>query len=135
MPSEDDKPKTPQPKSTRATLEVLRGKKRKQKELKLVVDGEEYSFLMQSISAKDYDRLLNEHPPNVEQRANGMLYNINTFAPALLSRVVSEPNLTEDHWAELWVSPNWNRGELMTFFSEATVLCNDGLSLGPTATA
>lgn len=140
MPSADTTEKTPTPKAPepgtqRATLDLLRGKKRKERELKLVIEGDEVSFLLRAISAKDYDRLLNECPPTVEQRANGSLYDINRFAPALLSRVVVEPDLATEHWAELWTSPNWNRGELMTFFSEAVSLCSEGLSLGPTATA
>lgn len=118
----------------RATLAELRSKKPSKKELILVLNGEEASFLLQSISAKEYDKLLTSCPPTVEQRANGALYNINAFAPALMSKVVHEPEMSEDEWAELWVSPDWNRGELMTFFGEATDLCNTGLSLGPTVT-
>jgi hypothetical protein len=116
----------------RATYESLRDKKRMEKELDLQLDGTESSFLLRSISAKDYDKLLTSCPPNVEQRASGAIYNINTFAPVLLSRVIVEPEMTEEQWVELWVSPDWNRGELMTFFSEAVELCNTGLSLGPT---
>lgn len=118
----------------RATLESLRDKKSSKKEVYLVLNGEEASFLFKAISAKEYDKLLNVCPPTVDQRANGAIYNINVFAPALLAKVVVEPELSEDEWAEFWVSPEWNRGELMSFFGEAVDLCNTGLSLGPTAT-
>lgn len=139
MPSSDTTVKAPQDhkiagnKVPRATLEGLRGKKRAEKELTLLLNGDEVTFLLRAISAKDYDRLLNQCPPNVEQRAAGSVYNINSFAPGLLSRVVVDPELNEDQWLELWTSPDWNRGELMTFFAECVDLCNTGLSLGPTA--
>lgn len=119
----------------RATLDLLRSKKRAEKEFTFVINGEEATFLFRSISAKDYDQLITDCPPNTEQRASGATYNLNAFAPALLSKVIVEPEIGEDHWAEIWKSPDWNRGELMTLFGEAVELCNTGLSLGPTATA
>lgn len=119
--------------SKRATMDILRSKKRQEKELAFMLGEEEVTFLFRSISAKDYDRLLNDNPPNTEQRAAGAIYNINTFAPALLSLVINDPELSAEHWAEIWISPDWNRGELMTLFGEAVELCNTGLRLGPTA--
>lgn len=121
--------------SKRATLDLLRSKKRQQKEIPFVIDGEEVTFLFRSISAQRYDKLITDCPPNTEQRANGAQYNINTFAPALLAEVVIEPEISKTHWGEIWGSPDWNRGELMSLFAEAVDLCNTGLKLGPTATA
>lgn len=120
--------------SKRATLEMLRDKKRREKEFFYLLNGEEVSFQYRAISAKEYDRLLTECPPNTEQRAAGSTYNINNFAPALLAKVIIEPEITEDQWEEIWRSPEWNRGELMTLFGEAVDLCNTGLQLGPTST-
>lgn len=118
----------------RATLDLLRAKKRQEKDVPFLLNEEEVSFHFRSISAKDYDKLLTEHPPNLEQRAAGSAYNIHTFAPALLAAVITDPELTPDQWGEIWTSPDWNRGELMSLFGEAIELCNTGLSLGPTAT-
>lgn len=135
MPSADT-PKSSSSKDTgvkRATLESLRAKKRKEKELVVVLNGEEASFLFRAISAKEYDALVTDNPPNVEQRAQGLTYNVHTFAPALFAKVIVDPEIDEEHWAEIWRSPDWNRGELMTLFGEAVELCNDGLKLGPTA--
>lgn len=118
--------------SKRATLDQMRSKKRAEKDLTVMLNDKEASFLFRSISAKEYDRMLTDNPPNTDQRAAGTIYNINTFAPALLARVVVEPEISEDEWTEIWNSPDWNRGELMGFFSEAVELCNTGLRLGPT---
>jgi hypothetical protein len=120
--------------SKRATLDLLRSKKKRTREVPFVLNDEEVTFAFASISAKRYDKLLTENPPNTEQRAAGAAYNMNTFAPALLAEVVSDPELTKAQWSEIWESPDWNRGELMTLFSEAVELCNTGLQLGPTAT-
>lgn len=119
----------------RATLDLLRSKKRAEKEFSFLINGEEATFLFRSISAKEYDQLITDNPPNVEQRAQGSTYNLHTFAPSLLSRVIIEPEVGEEHWAEIWRSPDWNRGELMTLFGEAVELCNTGLAVGPTGTA
>lgn len=120
--------------SKRATLDKLRSKKRQEKEIPFVIDGDEVSFLFRSISAQEYDKLITNCPPNTEQRAAGSTYNINNFAPSLLAQVVVEPEISRDQWAEIWKSPDWNRGELMSLFGEAVELCNTGLKLGPTAT-
>jgi len=120
--------------SKRATLDLLRSKKRQEKDIPFVVNGEEVSFLFRSISAHEYDKLITNCPPNTEQRASGSTYNINNFAPALLAQVIVEPEISRDQWSEIWKSPDWNRGELMSLFGEAVDLCNTGLKLGPTAT-
>jgi hypothetical protein len=130
----------PAPKTTRqapvprATLDKLRKKPRQERELPFVINDEEMSFLFRSISAKDYDRLVTDCPPNIEQRAAGSTFNINTFAPALLSRVIVEPAMSTEEWGDLWTSPDWNRGELMSLFAECMEICSTGLRLGPTAT-
>jgi len=118
----------------KATFEMLRGKKRQARTVPFVLNGEEIEFEFCAIGAKAYDALLTACPPNVEQRAEGSQYNINTFGPRLLSKVCLDPELTEAQWEEIWNSGDWNRGEVMSLFSEAVNICNTGLSLGPTAT-
>jgi hypothetical protein len=120
----------------RATFEKLKAKKRAELEFttKLTTEAgiEEMSFLYRAIGAQDYDRLLTKYPPTTEQKANGSNYNMNTFAPALLSRVCIEPVLDEAEWAEIWNSAAWNVGELSNLFWSAVELCNRGLDVNPT---
>jgi hypothetical protein len=132
-PAETVQPVAPSRDAPRATLAQLRGKKRAQRELPFVLGGEEVSFLFKAISAKDYDQLQTDCPPTLAQRGAGTSYNINKFAPKLLSRVIAEPDLPEDVWEEFWTSPDWNRGELLTLFGSCVDICNTGLDLGPTA--
>lgn len=117
----------------KATLDLLRGKKRSNRTVPFMINDEELIFEFSAIGAKAYDALLTKCPPTTEQRAEGSQYNINTFAPALLARVVVDPELSESDWTDIWNSPDWNRGEVMSLFGEAVNICNIGLSVGPTA--
>jgi len=117
--------------SRRATLDLLRSKKRAEKDLMVQFPGSEdpYSFHLRAIGAKEYDELVSKFPPTIEQRAEGASYDIHRFAPALLSAVITEPRMTETEWLEIWNSPDWNRGEVMQFFYSAVDLCNQGLTI------
>lgn len=117
----------------RATYEALRAKKRQEKEFTLVLtEGEDaVSFLFRAIGAQDYDKLVTKCPATTEQVANGASFDQNRFAPLLLSRVCVEPVLDEAEWREIWVSPEWNRGEISTLFFEAVNLCNRGPDVNP----
>ena len=118
----------------RATLELLRSKKPREKEITVlwpVEDGEteEVSFLFRSIGAQAYDKLVGKYPPTMEQRADGASFDLHRFAPALLAQVCAEPKLTEAEWKSIWDSPDWNRGEVMQFFAQAVELCSVGLDI------
>ncbi len=117
----------------RATLEVLRSKRRAEKEFCVVLaEGEDpVSFLFRAVGAQDYDRLITKCPPTKEQQAEGGSYDQNRFAPLLLAAVCTEPVLDEAEWREIWDSPEWNRGEVMGLFLAAAELCNQGLELDP----
>jgi len=122
----------------RATLDQLINKPRAERELTVKMptgSGEvnEVSFLFRAIGAKEFDSVVTKHPPTTSQRAEGAGYNIHTFAPALLSRVCAEPELTEKQWQEVWESPDWNRGEVIQLFYACTDLCNAGMDLVPTS--
>ena len=120
--------------SKRATLDMLRSKRRLEKELTVLLpvgEGktEEVSFLFQSIGAQEWDRLVAKHPPTSEQRIEGSPFNMHTFAPALLSITCVEPELTEEEWKEIWNSPDWNRGEVVQFYVTAVELCSTGMDV------
>jgi hypothetical protein len=120
--------------SKRATLDILRSKKRLEKELSLLLpvgDGktEEVTLLFQSIGAQEWDRLIAKHPPTTEQRADGATSNMHTFAPALLSKVCTDPDLSEEEWKEIWNSPDWNRGEVVQLYLTAVELCSTGMDV------
>jgi hypothetical protein len=120
--------------SKRATLDLLRSKKRMEKELTLnwpVGDGktEEVTFLFQSIGAQEWEALVSKHPPTKDQRADGEPFNPDTFGPALLSMTCVDPAITEAEWLDIWSSPDWNRGEIVQFYATAIELCQTGMSV------
>lgn len=124
-----------QRKARRATLDKLRGKKPAEREIPVVLDDDDdpVSFLLRAIGLAAYDELVAKYPPTTAQRAEGQTYNVKAFAPALLSRVVVEPEMSVKEWEELLDSPAWGRGEFMSLFWAAEQLCNRGLDLAPFA--
>jgi hypothetical protein len=90
---------------------------------RLVEDSIELKF--RSIGRKNYDALLEAHPPTPEQikefqEANADKegnpgkgqppYNVDTFAPALVAASLAEPELSEEQVQELF--DEWNATEL-----------------------
>jgi hypothetical protein len=120
--------------SKRATFDRLKNKPRAEREVVLRLPNDEgghdeMSMLFRAIGSQEYDKLLTKNPPSQEQKADGGSYNVNTFGPALLSRVCIEPDMDQKQWAEIWNSPDWNRGEMMQLFLVAVELCNRGLDI------
>jgi hypothetical protein len=122
--------------SKRATFEMLRSKKRAERELTFTIETatgkEEITFLFRAIGSQEYDALLTKNPPKSEQKADGATYNIHTFAPTLLAEVCAEPSMSKGEWSDIWDSPDWNRGEVMDLFFAAVNLCNQGMVIPPT---
>jgi hypothetical protein len=120
--------------SKRATLDQLKSKPRASTEFSIFLsngDGEQSEVTMkyQSIGMREYDRLVSKHPPKPEQRVDGASFDIDTFAPALISAVCVEPEITPADAKEIWDSPDWSRGDLMVLFRNAVDLNNRGLDI------
>jgi len=115
--------------SNRATYQRLLKKPRVEREVSLnlpsaVGETETVTFKFRSLGAQEYDKLIDAHPPTTEQKIDGASFNIDTFAPSLISKVCLEPEMSFEDVKDLWNSPDWNRGELMHLFGEAMNLCN-----------
>lgn len=89
----------------------------------------ELTLALTALSAKAYDDLLAAHPPTKEQKAEGEGYNPDTFAPAVIAAVVTEPKLTVEQATEIWTGETWNRGELRDLFLGCVNLCSKGLDV------
>lgn len=118
----------------RATLERMLAKRPARDDFTTTLPGDDepVSFLYVAIGHIAYDRLITKCPPTTEQLASGEAYNIDKFAPLLLSKVCREPVLDTEEWTQVWASEAWNRGEAMALFARAVELCNRGLSVNPT---
>ena len=117
--------------SKRATLEALLGKRTKEQEFTIQLNGSKSTLLMRAIGARDYDALLTKYPPTPDQKEQGAAFDIHSFGPALLARSCIEPEVSEKEWATIWNSQAWTRGEVMDLFWGALELTNKGLDLAP----
>jgi hypothetical protein len=120
--------------SKRATLDMLKNKPRSTTEFSLFLsDGNggsnEVTLKYQAIGMRAYDTLVSKHPPKPEQRAEGNSFNIDTFAPALISACSVEPEITPAEAKEIWDSDDWSRGDVMVLFRNAVELNNRGLDV------
>jgi hypothetical protein len=120
--------------SKRATLDQLVNKPRSTSEFSLYLgDGNggttEVTLKYQAIGMVAYDKLVAKHPPKPEQRAEGSSFNIDTFAPALISACSVEPEMTPSDAKAIWDSDDWSRGDVMVLFRNAVELNNRGLDI------
>ncbi len=125
--------------SKRATLDMFKAKKRSERELKVILPGEdgpeEVTMLFRALGFKEYDDLIAAYPPTMEQKADGEPFNTDEFAPALLHAVIVDPQLEITDWKEIWNSDVWSRGELQQLYSNALGICTKGLDIPFTAPA
>lgn len=115
--------------SKRATFAKLSKKGRAQREVTVKIGDETLTLLFKAVSAKEYDKMLGDHPPTPKQKLEGQTYNLDSFGPALISAVCVEPDLSEDEAKAIWDSEDWSRGEIMTLFSHAVDICNQGMDI------
>lgn len=121
-------------KSKADILDLMKSKGRSTTEFTLYLtddDGHKHEVTLkyQAIGMREYDKLVAKHPPKPEQRAEGSSFDIDSFAPALISKVCVEPEMSESDAKELWNSPAWSRGDLMVLFRNAVELNNRGLDI------
>lgn len=87
------------------------------------------SLKYQALSSRVYDDLLAAHPPNSKDKTAGITYNMDTFAPALISAVSVIPALTYDQAKEIYTNDCWSGGEVNSLFINALKVCNSGLDV------
>lgn len=117
-----------------ATFAALKRKPRRtSKFLITTVDeaGDEITMEMkfQGLSATEYDALVSEHPPTPKEKQLGAVYNVKTFAPALISAVSVQPRLSYDEAKEIYESDEWSSGEIFDLFIRAQQVCNNGVNV------
>jgi hypothetical protein len=118
----------------RATIDQLINKPRSTTEFSLfLADGNggttEVTLKYQAIGMREYDRLVAKHPPKPDQRAEGSSFDIDTFAPALISACALDPEITGEEARSIWNSEDWSRGDVMVLFRNAVELNNRGLDV------
>lgn len=121
----------------KATLDLLAKKRPVEKTVTVVTQGddgpEELELLFRAIGSSEYDRLVGKFPPRPDQKKEGLTYDIDRFAPALISRVCVDPPMSDEDAVAIWTSEDWNRSEVMSLFMGAIDVCTSGLEPGPTS--
>lgn len=117
-----------------ATFAALRAKPRRVLTFPITTtdaEGDELVLTVKykALSSKEYDDLVAAHPPSAKEKQAGAVYNVDGFAPALISAVSSEPKLTLEQATEIYKSPDWSGGEVGTLFFNAQRVCNSGLDV------
>jgi len=115
--------------SKKATLDLLRSKKRRTKTVTLAINGEDAEFEFAAISSHELDKLQGKHKPTAQQKLEGLAWNPDTFAPALVAMCLVEPEVSEADMREIWESGEWSMGELSTLFNTASNLCMEGMDI------
>jgi hypothetical protein len=81
-------------------------------------ERQEIEMTVEALSMKDYDKLLSKFPPSEEEKARGLTYELEKFAPALIAACLVDPELTPAQARQLWSSENWSRGDVEGLFSK-----------------
>lgn len=115
--------------SKKATLDLLRSKRRRSKTISLDINGQQAEFVFNALSAAELDKLQAKFPPSAEQKLKGMAWNADTFPPALVAACLSEPEVSYEEMVEIFSSGEWSTGELSTLFNTATALCMEGMDI------
>jgi hypothetical protein len=124
----------PKPTAKRfATLEDLKAKPRRTKEVDIPIGESVLSIVVGSINTKAYDDLVSEHPPSKKDKDSGAMWNVETFAPAVMAACTINPPMTEEQALELWNSDDWSRGELFDWFMACIDVCNSGMRVPTSA--
>ena len=93
--------------------------------------GEPISLTLKyrALSNTAYDELIAAHPPTGKQKNAGSQYNVDTFAPAIISASAVIPALTVAQAREVYTSEDWSGGEVSSLFINALRVNNAGLDV------
>lgn len=80
------------------------------------------SFTFEACSFAALEALQYKYPPDDKQKAEGLQWDVERFAPALMALTNLEPGLTDDDATELWTT--WEAGLVNTLYRAAWDVCN-----------
>jgi hypothetical protein len=130
-----EEPREPRPETVRlATFNDFRGKRKRVDDYVFDLekkDGtkEKVRVHLEALDGPTYDKLIGDCTPTREQAARNMQANPDTFEPLLLSRVITEPRMAKEQWAEIREMEEWSGGEWASLVLRAQALCMQGLDV------
>lgn len=93
------------------------------------VGDETLKITFGALSSSEYDKLIAAHPPKADQRVEGLIFDVDTFAPALIAKCAMEPTLTLKQAQAIWSSPNFSRGDLQALLGKAMDVNQQGSNI------
>lgn len=116
------------------TFSDLLGKRRRTDKVVIPTinaDGEPTEFVirLQALGGTDYDELLAKHKPTNEQKDKGMIFNPDTFMPALIAACTTTPAMSYSEAAMLYNSEEWSGGEISSWFLACQRVNNGGVDI------
>lgn len=121
-----------------ATIDALL-KKRRREDLVVVPmkddagEAIELTIRYRALSAKEYDDLQAKFPPTAAQKKDGAIFDVDGFAPALISACAIDPPISVEDATAIYSADEWSGGEVAELFFRAQRLCNAGLDASFTA--
>ena len=112
-----------------ATLEQLLAKPPRTTTVEISVGEDKAAMRFRALGSKAYDDLAAAHPPTAKQKADGAVWNTDTFPPALIAAASLEPVISVEDAVKIWESPDWSRGELFDLFDQLLRLNQGGLGV------
>lgn len=117
-----------------ATLEQLMAKRRRETEVvvhSVDEDGGDVELVLKfrALSSAEYDELVAKYPPTPKQRADGLAYDPDKFASALVAAVCYDPVLSVADVTALLKSDTWSPGEGNSLSGTAFALCQQGAGI------
>ena len=116
------------PKTSVSILDRMVGKPRRTVKFNFDVDGDELCIEFEAMSRKEFDQLVETHPPTSKQKRDGMNWNVDTFYPALICACAISPTFTAKEVSQLINSESWSYGELSSLFAKVINLNTDGIN-------
>lgn len=98
-------------------------------------DPVELVLVLRAVGARRWDDLVSQCPPNADQKKDGALYDVETFAPRLVAACSFDPVLSEEETQEIFASETWNNWETQSLFLAAARLCNQDFDVPFTGSA
>ncbi len=80
------------------------------------------TFTFEACSFAALEALQYQYPPDDQQKADGLQWDVERFAPALLALTCIEPGLSDNEAKELWTT--WEAGLVNTLYRAAWDVCN-----------
>ena len=91
------------------------------------IEADKAVFMFRDPGRKEFETLLEKHPPDKEEKESGLSWSADGFIPALLSLTAIDPKLSAIEAKEIY--DEWGRGDVEALFDAALQVCLEQASI------